>query len=235
MNRRKFLQLTLQLGVVSMLPCTSLGQMAHAMSLRRPRITLPPLPYPENGLEPYLSVRTLQLHHGKHHRGYVNQTNRLLAGTGLQKMPLADIINATADKPQKASLFNNAAQVYNHTFYWRSMQPKGGGAPEGQLRRALESTFGNLDNVAKAFEKTALGLFGSGWVWLAAQEQRLEIMATANADTPLAHGLTPLLAMDVWEHAYYLDYQHRRGDYVRAFLSHLVNWEFAAENFSQAI
>ena len=233
MNRRHFLQVTFNLGLVSLMQATGLTHVTHAMSLRRPRIILPPLPYPESALEPYLSARTLQVHYGKHHQAYVTQTNRLLTGTRLAKRPLSEIIKTTAGKTKQAKLFNQAAQVFNHTFYWRSMQPQGGGQPDGQLGEALAATFGSQEAFAGAFEKTALGLFGSGWVWLAANKEQLEIVATSNADTPIVHGLTPLLAIDMWEHAYYLDYQQQRGDYIRAFLSHLVNWNFAADNFNE--
>ena len=189
---------------------------------------LDPLPYAENALEPHISARTIGFHYGKHHRGYVDNLNKLVAGTPLAGRSLAEIVAETAGKPDKTAVFNNAAQVWNHDFFWRSMRPGGGGAPAGALKAAIEKSFGSLDEFKKAFTAAGTGQFGSGWVWLVQDSGELKIVATSNADTPAARGQNALLTCDVWEHAYYLDYQNRRKDFVEAFLEHLVNWEFAA-------
>ena len=191
-------------------------------------IALDPLPYAENGLEPYISARTLGFHYGKHHRGYVDNLNKLISGTPLAGLSLEKIVAETAGKPDKTAVFNNAAQVWNHDFFWRSMRPGGGGAPAGALKEAIEASFGSFEEFKKAFTAAGTGQFGSGWAWLVQDSGRLEIVATSNADTPAAHGQNALLTCDVWEHAYYLDYQNRRKDFVEVFLEHLANWEFAA-------
>jgi Fe-Mn family superoxide dismutase len=189
---------------------------------------LDPLPYAENALEPHISARTLGFHYGKHHRGYVDNLNKLIAGTPLAGRSLEEIVAETAGKPDKTAVFNNAAQVWNHDFFWRSMRPGGGGAPAGALLAAIEKSFGSFDEFKKAFAAAGTGQFGSGWVWLVQDGGGLEIVATSNADTPAARGRNALLTCDVWEHAYYLDYQNRRKDFVEVFLEHLANWEFAA-------
>ena len=194
---------------------------------------LPPLPYPENGLDPYISSNTLSFHYGKHHKAYVDTTNKLIEGTPFAGQPIEKIIAAAANSPEKVPLFNAAAQAWNHGFYWKSMRPKGGGAPTGPLAPKIDAAFGGYDAFKKAFSEAALSQFGSGWVWLIASADKLQILKTSNADTPIAHNLKPLLTIDVWEHAYYLDYQNRRADYVNAWLDHLVNWEFASENLAQ--
>lgn len=190
---------------------------------------LPPLPYPENALEPYISARTLSFHYGKHHQGYVNNTNRLVGGTDMVGLTLEELVRRAA-RLENAALFNNAAQAWNHAFYWQGMKPQGGGRPESKLMEKLTGAFGSFEGFQKAFAAAATGQFGSGWAWLVAQNGSLKVINTSNADTPLAHGQKPLLTIDVWEHAYYLDYQNRRGDYVKAFLDHLVNWPFVSEN-----
>jgi Fe-Mn family superoxide dismutase len=190
---------------------------------------LPPLPYPENALEPYISGRTLSFHYGKHHQAYVNNTNRLISGTNMAGLSLDQLVKKAAGLENKA-LFNNAAQAWNHAFYWQGMKPQGGGKPEGKLMDSLASAFGSFEDFKKAFTEAATSQFGSGWAWLVLDGNALKVMNTSNADTPLAHGQKPLLTIDVWEHAYYLDYQNRRGDYVKAFLDHLVNWNFVSEN-----
>jgi superoxide dismutase, Fe-Mn family len=192
---------------------------------------LAPLPYPENALEPLISARTLALHHGKHHAGYVAKLNELVAGTRYAGQTLEAIILATAKDAKATAIFNNAAQIWNHDFLWRSMRPAGGGAPEGRIKTALARDFGSDARLHESFAKAAAGQFGSGWVWLVAgKDGRLEVTATSNADTPLTEGKVALLTIDVWEHAYYLDYQNRRADYVAAWLEKLVNWRFAEEN-----
>ena len=196
-------------------------------------VELPKLPYAPDALEPHISKRTLEFHHGKHHKAYVDKTNELIANTDLAKKSLEEIVRAAAGQKDKATLFNNAAQAWNHTFLWNSMSPKGG-KPTGALAEAIERDLGGFANFAESFKKAAVGQFGSGWAWLTLANGKLEISATGNADTPLVHGKTPLLTLDVWEHAYYLDYQNRRPDYVSTFLEKIVNWDFAAGNLQKA-
>jgi Fe-Mn family superoxide dismutase len=196
-------------------------------------ITLPELPYAQDALEPLVSAKTLSFHHGKHHAAYVANTNRLVEGSPLANAPLEEIVAAAA-KDHKTALFNNAAQVWNHSFLWHSMAPKGGGAPRGEIAQRIEKDFGGYAAFAETFSAAATGQFGSGWAWLVLDQGKLAVVATANADTPLVHGKTPLLTLDVWEHAYYLDYQNRRPDYVKTFLDHLANWDFANANLAKA-
>ena len=194
---------------------------------------LPPLPFPVSALEPYVSALTLGFHHGKHHQTYVTNLNNLTEGSPLALATLEDVIRETAKDASRAGIFNNAAQVWNHTFYWRSVKPGGGAAPQGELAERLEDGFGSLDGFRSAFKEAAVTQFGSGWAWLVAENGTLKVTKTGNADTPLAHGQTPLITCDVWEHAYYLDYQNRRPDYVDAFLDDLLNWDFASENLTR--
>jgi Fe-Mn family superoxide dismutase len=196
-------------------------------------VELPKLPYALDALEPHISKLTLEFHHGKHHKAYVDKTNELIANTDLAKKSLEEIVRAVAGQKDKATLFNNAAQAWNHTFLWNSMSPKGG-KPTGALAQAIEKDLGGFATFAENFKKAAVGQFGSGWAWLTLANGKLEISATGNADTPLVHGKTPLLTLDVWEHAYYLDYQNRRPDYVSTFLEKIVNWDFAAGNLQKA-
>ncbi|HSY86545.1 MAG TPA: superoxide dismutase [Verrucomicrobiae bacterium] len=196
-------------------------------------VELPKLPYALDALEPHISKLTLEFHHGKHHKAYVDKTNELIANTDLAKKSLEEIVRAAAGQKDKATLFNNAAQAWNHTFLWNSMSPKGG-KPTGALAQAIEKDLGGFATFAENFKKAAVGQFGSGWAWLTLANGKLEISATGNADTPLVHGKTPLLTLDVWEHAYYLDYQNRRPDYVSTFLEKIVNWDFAAGNLQKA-
>jgi len=193
-------------------------------------IELPPLPYAEDALEPVTSARTLSFHYGKHHRAYVDNVNRLIAGTPLEGRPLEEIVRETAGDSARAGIFNNAAQVWNHTFFWSSMRPGGGGAPPPALAARLTTDFGSLDAFYQKLKTAAIGRFGSGWAWLVEEDGRLKVTSTPNAETPIASGARPILTVDVWEHAYYLDYQNRRPDYVQAFLDHLVNWDFAMSN-----
>jgi Fe-Mn family superoxide dismutase len=197
-------------------------------------IVLPSLPYPENALEPIISAKTIGVHYGKHHNGYVVNTTNLIAGSEFADAPLEKIIAATAGKADKAGIFNNAAQVWNHTFYWKSLTPKGGGKPPAALAQKIDASFGSLDACLKEFTAAAVTQFASGWAWLVKEGDKLKVVKTPNAETPLTQGLTPLLTIDVWEHAYYLDYQNRRADYVAAVLEKLINWEFAAENLANA-
>jgi Fe-Mn family superoxide dismutase len=194
-------------------------------------ITLPELPYVESALEPVISARTISVHYGKHHAGYVDKLNDLIAGTPFDGRPLAEIVVRAAEDPKSTAIFHNAAQTWNHTFYWHSMRANGGGAPAGKLKSAIERDFGEVAKFREAFSKAAAGEFGSGWTWLVADKDgKLKIVATDNADTPLAYGETPLLTIDLWEHSYYLDYQNRRADYVAAWLDKLVDWSFAERN-----
>lgn len=196
--------------------------------------TLPELPYARDALAPHISAETLDFHHGKHHKAYVDKANDLVKGTELESADLETAIRAAWER-KDAALFNNAAQIWNHTFYWNSMSPNGGGKPSGKLAEAIDRDFGSFEKFAEAFKAAGAGQFGSGWAWLVVKDGKLEIRKTPNAETPITEaGVTPLLTMDVWEHAYYLDFQNRRPDYMGAFLGHLVNWEFAAENFAKA-
>lgn len=197
-----------------------------------PTHVLPALPYAADALAPVISPATIGFHYGKHHQGYVNTLNQLVKGSPFAILPLEEIIRKTAGRPGEASIFNNAAQVWNHTFYWRSLRPDGGGAPPQALRERIDSTFGNVANLKKELLSAATSQFGSGWVWLVVRGERLEVTRTGNAENPLTQGAKPLLTIDVWEHAYYLDYQNRRADHVGAVLDKLLNWEFAAANLS---
>ena len=193
---------------------------------------LPALPFAPNALEPHMSARTFEFHHGKHHKAYVDTLNTLVPGTAFEKASLEDIIKATHGKDDQAKMYNNAAQIWNHTFFWNSLKPQGGGAPTGKLADAINAAFGDLAGFKAKFKDAGLTQFGSGWAWLVVNKDgKLEIIKTANAVCPLALGVKPVLTCDVWEHAYYIDYQNRRGDMVQAFLDHLVNWDFAAKNF----
>ena len=193
-------------------------------------IQLPDLPYAIDALEPHVSAKTLEFHHGKHHKTYVDKLNGAIAGTEYEGKSLEDIISA-ADKASDTGIFNNAAQAWNHTFLWNSMSPNGGGNPTGPLADAINDRFGSLEKFKAQFKAAALAQFGSGWTWLVRTPSGLDIVSTGNADTPLVHGSTPLITLDVWEHAYYLDYQNKRDAYVDTFLSNLINWDFAAENY----
>ena len=195
---------------------------------------LPPLPYPEDALAPVISAKTLSFHHGKHHKAYVAKVNELVSGTEYEGLSLERIVLATAGKTCHAELFNNAAQAWNHAFYWLSLKPKGGGKPPAALTAAIDAAFGGLDALKKEFADAAVKQFGSGWAWLVRDGGALKVVKTADAELPLTKGQTPLLAIDVWEHAYYLDYQNKRQDYVQAVIDRLLNWEFAAGNLARA-
>jgi Fe-Mn family superoxide dismutase len=194
-------------------------------------IDFPALPYATNALEPHVSARTLEHHHGKHHKGYVDKLNNAIAGTAHEGQSLEAIITA-AHAASDTGVFNNAAQSWNHTFLWSSMSPTGGGDPSGPLADAIVDRFGSVQRFRDEFKAAALAQFGSGWAWLVRTDAGLDIVSTGNADTPLVHGVTPLLTLDVWEHAYYLDYQNKRDAYVDVFLTNLISWDFAAENYA---
>jgi len=196
--------------------------------------TLPALPYGLDALEPNISRSTLEFHYGKHHAAYVTNLNNLVAGTDLETKSLEDTITAVAGDAGKAGVFNNAAQVWNHSFYWQCMKPGGGGQPTGDLADKINADFGSYEAFVEKFKAAGATQFGSGWAWLVLDNGTLTVTKTANADLPLAHGQKALLTMDVWEHAYYLDYQNRRPDYMTTFLEKLVNWDFVAANLAGA-
>jgi Fe-Mn family superoxide dismutase len=196
--------------------------------------TLPALPYDLDALEPHISRATLEFHHGKHHAAYVTNLNNLISGTELENSSLEEIIVAVAGDTGKAGIFNNAAQVWNHSFYWQCIKPAGGGAPSGALLDKINADLGSFEAFVEQFKAAGATQFGSGWAWLVLDNGSLKVIKTANADLPLAHGQTALLTMDVWEHAYYLDYQNRRPDYMTTFLEKLVNWDFVDANLAAA-
>jgi superoxide dismutase, Fe-Mn family len=193
-------------------------------------IQLPDLPYAKDALSPVISANTLEFHYGKHHKAYVDNTNKLIAGTDLANESLDAIIKKVAGDASKAGIFNNAAQVWNHSFYWQCMKPKGGGKPTGAIADKINETWGSFEKFAEELKNAGVTQFGSGWAWLVLDGGLLKITKTANADTPIAHGLKPILTIDVWEHAYYLDYQNRRPDYLAAFIENLINWDFVNAN-----
>ncbi|WP_422024730.1 superoxide dismutase [Pyruvatibacter mobilis] len=189
---------------------------------------LPDLPYAHDALEPHMSKSTFEFHHDKHHQKYVDTLNDLIKGTDNEGKSLEDIIKSSEGK-----LFNQAAQVWNHTFFWNSMTPNGGGKPTGAVAEAIDRDFGSYDKFAEEFSNVAAGEFGSGWAWLVADDAgKLSVISTHDADTPLAHGKKAIITLDVWEHAYYLDYQNKRPDYIKTFLDKLVNWDFANKNLA---
>jgi Fe-Mn family superoxide dismutase len=196
---------------------------------------LAPLPCAIDALEPVISGRTLSFHHDKHHRTYVETLNKLIVGTELANLRLDQIVTATVGQPDRVSIFNNAAQAWNHGFYWNCLKPKGGDEPPLTLKKKMEAAFGSVNACKKGLVDSAVTQFGSGWAWLVAEGNMLKVMKTGNANDPLAQGLTPLLTIDVWEHAYYLDYQNKRVDHVNAVIDKLANWEFAAENLEKAM
>jgi len=195
-------------------------------------ITLPTLPWADNALDPVISAKTISFHYGKHHKTYVDNVNKLIAGTELADLPLEKIVTATAGKSDKVGIFNNAAQVWNHTFYWHSLSPKGGGEPPAVLKQKIDAAFDGVEALKKELSAAEVAQFGSGWAWLVLDGDKLKIVKTGNAETPITSGLKPLITIDVWEHAYYLDYQNKRVDYVNAVLDKLINWEFAAANLA---
>ena len=225
LNRRQFLLAAAGTAVAMSLP----GFAGTAFAAAAP-LALPPLPYAEGALAPVISANTVGFHYGKHHAGYVTTLNKLIAGTPYADMTLEEIVKTSAGKKEDAAIFNNAAQVWNHTFYWNSLSPKGGGTPPAALLRKINADFGDMQGLLKALSQAAVGRFGSGWAWLVDDGGTLKVINTMNAETPLTTAAKPLVTVDVWEHAYYLDYQNRRADYVNALLDKLINWEFAAKN-----
>ena len=188
---------------------------------------LPSLPYAIDALAPHISQETLEFHHGKHHQAYVTNLNKMIEGTDHENSPLEDIVMKS-----DGGVFNNSAQVWNHTFYWHSMAPGGGGAPSGEVADKINSAFGSYDDFAAKFKEAATTQFGSGWAWLVDDGSKLDIMKTANADLPMKHGAKALLTIDVWEHAYYIDFRNARPNYIATFLDSLVNWDFVAQNMA---
>jgi Fe-Mn family superoxide dismutase len=197
-----------------------------------PVFAMPPLPYAEAALEPVISAATVRLHHHKHQQGYVDTLNKLVAGTPFAAMSLTQLVLATAGRPDHAAIFNNAAQAWNHAFYWRSLRPAGGSGPSGALKSRIDASFGDLASLKEELFTVAMAQFGSGWVWLVFDGIRLDVVKTGNAGNPLATQVKPLLAIDLWEHAYYLDFQNRRPDYLHGVLEQLINWEFAGEKLA---
>ncbi|MHB8907586.1 MAG: superoxide dismutase [Syntrophales bacterium] len=193
-------------------------------------ITLPELPYAKDALAPVISANTLEFHYGKHHKAYVDNLGKLIAGTDLADRDLETIIKKAAGDPAKAGIFNNAAQVWNHSFYWKCLKAGGGGAPTGAVAAKIAATWGSYEKFAEELKNAGVTQFGSGWAWLVIEGGALKITKTANADTPLVHGQKALLTIDVWEHAYYLDYQNRRPDYLAAVIGKLINWDFVNAN-----
>jgi Fe-Mn family superoxide dismutase len=227
MKRREFLSVSIKAGALLFAPAIMVGcQRDQAAST----IALPALPYPEDALEPYISARTIKYHYGKHHKGYVNKTKLLIKGTPFVRTSLEELVRRSHAKIDHTAIYNNAAQVFNHNFYWNSMHPGGGELPAGVLMDRIKSSFGSYKSFREAFIDAAIGHFGSGWVWLIRKGEELGIVATSNADTPITQDVAPLLVIDVWEHAYYLDYQNRRKAYVEGFFDHLANWSFAQLN-----
>ncbi len=192
---------------------------------------LPPLPYAQNALEPHITSKLMSFHYGKHHQGYVDKYNELVQGTPMADMPLEKVIKDTFGNLDQKKLFNNAAQIFNHNFFWHSMKPKGGGEPHAKVKSAIQHTWGNLIAFKTEFATKAKDLFGSGWVWLVKEGDKLLILQTSDAETPITgNSQKPLITLDVWEHAYYLDYQNKREDFIKAYLDNLVNWDFAERN-----
>jgi len=229
-TRRQFVKASLMGTAV--LAFSSAGLPAEASAQVDGPFELPPLPYAENALAPVISAGTIGFHYGKHHRGYTDNLNGLVKNTPYEKMSLEAVIRASAANPGQTAIFNNAAQVWNHTFYWSSMKPGGGGKPAGEIGKQIEKDFGSYENFRKEFVGAALGQFGSGWAWLVTDGKSLKVLKTPNAENPITQGLKPLLTIDVWEHAYYLDYQNRRKDFVEASLDRLANWSFAERNLT---
>lgn len=232
LTRRAFMKASL--AGCAMLALSPVAVAAGASARAKGPFELPPLPYAEDALAPVISAVTVGFHYGKHHRGYLDNLNGLVRGTPYEKMSLEAVIRASAANPGQAAVFNNAAQVWNHTFYWNGMKPGGGGRPSGEIGRRIDRDFGSYENFRKEFLGAALGQFGSGWAWLVAAGKTLKVVRTSNAENPITQGLRPLLTIDVWEHAYYLDYQNRRKDFVEASLDRLVNWSFVEGNARKA-
>lgn len=232
LSRRHLLKASMLGGAALLAPAWGLELLLPGRARAATPHVLPPLPYADTALDPVISAKTIGFHYGKHHQGYVTKLNELLGtAPALAELPLEELIRKTAGDPAQKALFNNAAQVWNHTFYWNSLKKGGPAAPTGKLLDAVNASFGDLTRLKEALAKAAVGQFGSGWAWLVAEGSALKVVATPNAETPLTSSQNPLLTIDVWEHAYYLDYQNKRKDYVEAVLATLINWEFAQQRF----
>ncbi len=234
MQRRAFLKWSFGAAAMATFGLTPFGCSRDPENSNQP-FQLPSLPYALDALEPYISEETLRIHYGKHHRGYVANTNHLVANTSLAKRTLIEIMRQSFEPKacRQSSIFNNTAQVYNHTIYWNSMTPEGGGEPGGLMLEWIEKSFGSFSVFRETFSNKARKQFASGWTWLVLLDGKLQVLTTANAETPIVHGIQPLLVLDVWEHAYYLDYKNRRDQYIDVFFDHLINWEFAANNLGE--
>jgi len=229
--RRSFLA-TAGAATVTVLASRAQAQTTAAATQRKAMpIELPKLPFEDNALAPTISSNTVSFHYGKHHKTYVDNLNKAIAGTDLAEKPLVEIIRAVAGKADKAAIFNNSAQVWNHTFYWNSLSPKST-SPSKDLADRIEKDLGGMAKFKEQLSAAALGQFGSGWAWLVLDGGVLKVTKTQNAETPITTSARPLLTLDVWEHAYYLDYQNKRADYVAAVLDKLLNWEFASQNLA---
>lgn len=232
MNRARRSFLAIAGATTAALATDALGQATPADTKRKAMpIELPKLPFEDNALAPAISSNTISFHYGKHHRAYVDNLNKAIAGTDLAEKPLVEIVRAAAGRPDKVAIFNNSAQVWNHTFYWNSLSPKST-SPSKDLADRIEKDLGGMAKFKEQFSAAALGQFGSGWAWLVLDGGVLKVTKTPNAETPITTGAKPLLTLDVWEHAYYLDYQNKRADYVSAILDKLINWEFASKNLA---
>jgi superoxide dismutase, Fe-Mn family len=216
----------------SLLALSSFG--LSSASVGQP-FTAAPLSYAENALEPIMSAKTISFHYGKHHKGYVENCNKLIPGTPFAGMTLEQIILASTDKPDQITIFNNAAQSWNHDFFWKSLRPASDAKLPDTLKKLLDQSFGSVDTFKAALFRAATTQFGSGWAWLVKDGDKLKVIKTANAENPMASGLVPLLTIDVWEHAYYLDYQNKRADYVKMIIDRLLNWDFALKNLSMKL
>ena len=239
MSKRKFIK-ALTLSPILMLGACKIKALSHNAILTKNifgrtnmPFELPTLPYGKNALAPHISENTINYHYGKHHQAYVTNLNNLISGTDLADKSLEEIIKISANDKTKAGIFNNSAQVWNHTFYWHSMKPNGGGKPTGEVLKLIESDFGSYENFVTEFKNAGATQFGSGWAWLVLDSGKLKVVKTGNAETPLTTSAKPLMTMDVWEHAYYLDFQNARPTYIDTFLNHLVNWDFVNENLKK--
>ena len=239
MSKRKFIK-ALTLSPILMLGACKIKALSHNAILTKNifgrtnmPFELPTLPYSKNALAPHISENTINYHYGKHHQAYITNLNNLISGTDLADKSLEEIIKISANDKTKAGIFNNSAQVWNHTFYWHSMKPNGGGKPSGEVLKQIESDFGSYENFVTEFKNAGATQFGSGWAWLVLDSGKLKVIKTGNAETPLTTSAKPLMTMDVWEHAYYLDFQNARPTYIDTFLNHLVNWDFVNENLKK--
>ena len=231
MSKRNFIKATLLSSASVLVSCKlNFANKSKTFGEKNMSFELPALPYARNALAPYISENTINFHYGKHHQAYVTNLNNLVASTDLAEKSLEEIIKISATDKTKAGIFNNSAQVWNHIFYWNSMKPNGGGKPVGEVLAKIEADFGSYENFVTEFKNAGATQFGSGWAWLVLDEGKLKITKTGNAETPLTTSAKPLMTMDVWEHAYYLDFQNARPTYIDTFLNHLVNWDFVAAN-----